>query len=441
MRQLWIFAVLLLALPVFAQDEDMDTKQLFFTHTQASGNRYIEGSSTFPNVQVLDVALDFPAQTVIAATGVDSADVLFYATGINSAGDIGLQEVVLRDGILEKLDDMTNQMSESSVFAMQVEGGNYEPIWSGGREFNFFGASSLSHLVPVAERAYLAVGDNGDLIYFTLSETGEVTENRLSLNLQPDARIVKSNISDLYAVYANATNQRYVHGIMGDSVEGYQLIIFSIVDDALNIVAETALTGDAVYEGLSSLWADLDSDGIDEIITTVSDSRVGSRLRAYKLTEDNQLIAFDGEAIGQPGRWQHQLAVAPFGTNGETELVEVRTPHIGGIVRFYQLRDERLEIIASLQGYTSHVIGSRNLDLAVAGDFNGDGLPEIVLPSQNRQRIAGIQRTEDNATVVWALPLDATLTSNLHAFTLPDGRLGLVAATDSARLRVWIPAQ
>ncbi|MEL7432903.1 MAG: hypothetical protein AAFN11_03050 [Chloroflexota bacterium] len=112
------------------------------------------------------------------------------------------------------------------------------------------------------------------------------------------------------------------------------------------------------------------------------------------------------------------------------------TPHIGGVVRFYQYQGDRLEIVAELSGYTSHVIGSRNLDMAVAGDFNGDGIPEIVLPSQDRMTIAGIQRTETGATVVWQLPLNAPVVTNLAAYETETG-LALATGLQSGVVRVW----
>jgi hypothetical protein len=213
--------------------------------------------------------------------------------------------------------------------------------------------------------------------------------------------------------------------------------VLDVQNDKFNIVTQIDLSGDAVYEGLSPIWADVDGDTMPDLITTVSDSRSGSRIRVYRMTYDGIREA-DGEAIGQGHRWQHQLAFAPFGPNGEMELVDVRTPHIGGIVRFYQFNGESMEVVTQLEGYTSHILGSRNLDMAVAGDFNGDGRPEIVLPSQDRSRIAGIQHNDNGAEVVWELPLDSTLSTNLSALNMPDGKLALAAGTSNGNLRVWL---
>jgi hypothetical protein len=78
--------------------------------------------------------------------------------------------------------------------------------------------------------------------------------------------------------------------------------------------------------------------------------------------------------------------------------------------------------------------------MAVAGDFNGDGQPEIVLPTQDRLYLAGLQHTASGIAEVWRLPLDAQLTTNLAAVTLPDNTMALAAGTADNRLRVWLSA-
>jgi hypothetical protein len=77
-------------------------------------------------------------------------------------------------------------------------------------------------------------------------------------------------------------------------------------------------------------------------------------------------------------------------------------------------------------GYTSHVINTRNLDMAVAGDFDGDGRVELLLPDQVRGQLGAIRHEGDGATVAWTLPVDGQVATNVAAVTLADG--GLAAA-------------
>ncbi|HKH76562.1 MAG TPA: hypothetical protein VKA51_06370 [Rubrobacteraceae bacterium] len=67
-------------------------------------------------------------------------------------------------------------------------------------------------------------------------------------------------------------------------------------------------------------------------------------------------------------RWQHLLAVGPFDQGGEVELATLRMHHAGGKIEFYRPDFEtgELEIAASVSGYTTHRIYSRNLDMARA---------------------------------------------------------------------------
>ena len=98
-----------------------------------------------------------------------------------------------------------------------------------------------------------------------------------------------------------------------------------------------------------------------------------------------------------------------------------------------------MKIVGAKPGYSSHVIGTRNLDMALAGDFDGDGQPEVVLPNQGRTKLGGIQRVGTGAAVSWEVPLEGILATNLAAVTLPEGDLILGAGLEGALLRIWAP--
>lgn len=132
-----------------------------------------------------------------------------------------------------------------------------------------------------------------------------------------------------------------------------------------------------------------------------------------------------------------QLAAAPFGPSGESEVVDVVTPHIGGTVEFYRLEDDILRVVAKVPGFRTHAIGSRNLDMAVAGDFDGDGRIEILVPSQGMDEIGAIRRTEEGAEVAWTLPIDGKVSTNLAAVSSDSGGLTLGVGRNDGVLLVW----
>ena len=95
--------------------------------------------------------------------------------------------------------------------------------------------------------------------------------------------------------------------------------------------------------------------------------------------------------------------------------------------------------VAQVPSYTSHVIRTRNLDMAVAGDFDGDGHIELLLPNQARTELGAIRRSGDGAEVAWTLPVDGLVSTNLAGVTLADGNLAVGVGRDDGTLRLWLP--
>ena len=147
----------------------------------------------------------------------------------------------------------------------------------------------------------------------------------------------------------------------------------------------------------------------------------------------------DGPAVGRGKRWRHQLTAGPFGPAGEIEVVDVKTPHIGGVMEFFRFTGDSLQLAAALPSVTTHAIGSRNLDQTVAGDFNGDGQPEVLALDEARRALVAVQRDNDGAAQVWRLDAAADVVSNFAPVELLDGGLAMAVGTADARLRIWLP--
>ena len=250
--------------------------------------------------------------------------------------------------------------------------------------------SSLdSHVVPnldgAAPFSVPAVYEDGTLLY--VADTGDLVvvaddrSQRFAVDALPDGRIVVG-ASGRALVLTEPTN-RYGHAVLGDEVEAAGFVVFDAGSGT--VTASRTLDAPAVFEAVVPMWADVDDDDVDEIVLTVSDPDGGARIVVYE--EDGSLLA-EGPPIGRGFRWRHLIAVGPFGPGGETEIAVVRTPHIGGVLEMYRLQDEGLVIVDSLAGpFGSHALRSRNLDMAVAGDFDRDGQPEIVLPGADRRSV------------------------------------------------------
>lgn len=85
------------------------------------------------------------------------------------------------------------------------------------------------------------------------------------------------------------------------------------------------------------------------------------------------------------------------------------------------------------------MIGTRNLDMAVAGDFDGSGRSTLLLPNQARTELGAIQNTEAGASVAWVLPVAGTIVTNVAATTLVGDRLAIAIGREDRVVRIWQP--
>lgn len=371
-----------------------------------------------PDVEAIDVPLEGEPAWVVSAP----------------MGDASVWAVVMDDGLVQAF-----RVSGRTVESIEISPGRLPPgtppllmVKDGVASIvtvDSDEASELTHPVPLDNQQDFAFLDTDGAMQL-VTDTDSVS---LGINALPDARIVQDEAGRLLLL-TDATS-RYAHGVVGDLIEGGSVSIVEI-GQGTNGASTIALPNDKVIEGIMPIWADLNGDGEREIIVTLSDAKDGAQVVAF--SENGQLAA-SGPAVGRGGRWRHQLAVAPFGTNGELELVDVLTPHIGGIVEFYRMEGDDLRIVAQVGGFTSHVIGSRNLDMAAAGDFDGDGNVEVLLPNQSRTELGAIRRTQDGAESVWTVPLDGKLVTNVSAVEMGNGSIAVGVGMSSGKLRLWLP--
>ncbi len=394
-----------------------------YTYTRADGNRFIDGTGSFPDVELTTISLEDRPLWIVGGL---VNDIPMWVVALVNGSVQAVQPLGEGDAVTAMAIEI-GQLPPGQPPLAAYDGENLPQLVLAGEDMARF-----THPVPVADGALAYVAENGDLV---LWRDGDELD-RAALNLQPDARVVV-NEAGLIGTYANASNTRYVHAIMGDDLEGFELVVLDPADDTLTEISRVMLPGEQVFEGISPFWADVDSDGTDDLVTTVSDSANGALIRAYRV--DGTELA-SSNAIGLGFRWRHQLAFGPFGRSGTMQIVDVRTPHIGGIVEFFDLRDGELPVGISQIGYTSHVINSPNLDMGVAGDFDGDGLPEVVVTNQSRDTIAAVTNGGLSVDEMWTLPLDGALITNLAALQLADGSLALAAGTNTSTLHIWAPA-
>ncbi|MBT3330248.1 MAG: hypothetical protein HN394_01970, partial [Rhodospirillaceae bacterium] len=94
-------------------------------------------------------------------------------------------------------------------------------------------------------------------------------------------------------------------------------------------------------------------------------------------------------------------AIADFDGDGRVEIALVVTPHIGGILKMYELRGRRLVEEWSRDGFSNHAMGSRIQAMAAVVDW-GKG-PVLYLPDAHLHGIRQVYFAEDGYRVQ-ALP-------------------------------------
>jgi hypothetical protein len=372
-----------------------------FTFVRATGNRYVEGAGRVPEVDPVDVSLPAEARWVVAA--LDRSD-----------------ETVVVASVL----------TDGKVRAFRVDGcevGPVEPFSSYGQGPPLLvvdeGASRLARTGSVFSHPTPIPG--GSIV---VNNDGRITlpGGKLAVSAHADARIVTEG----RLAYFLGPPTNYDHGALGDRVEGQQV---TIVDPE----TRENWTLDPPYgviEGLSPILTEI--AGELDVLVTASDEERGASLALLRDdgSEGGTVVA-TSDPVGEPFGWRHQIAVAPFGPDGEIEIASVRRPHAAAEAEFHRLEGDRLARTASLGSYPSHEFGSRNLDRAAAGDFDGDGRPELLVPAPETGVLAGLRRTDDGVAEVWRVDAGAPLSSNVAATRGPEGVV--LAVGTPGGLRIW----
>jgi len=216
----------------------------------------------------------------------------------------------------------------------------------------------------------------------TITETPNIL-TQLANNYEqlPEQQIAISLDGKVYAQYAMPTD-RYRHGILGDRVEGGQLVV--VVD---SIFYELTLEEQYVFEDIRPQLYDVDGDDELEFITLRTHTALGGGIAIYKIINE-QLVEWANVAeIGRSNRWLNVVAIHDLDADGAVELAWIETPHIGGTLKVTKITAGTLDVIAETAQYSNHVIGERNLCLSALTEQAGQKI--IYVPNQNRNRIVG----------------------------------------------------
>lgn len=236
----------------------------------------------------------------------------------------------------------------------------------------------------------------------------------------PDGRVAMAGTGDIRRAWYGRPTGRYGHGVLGDAIEGGSLV----VEDASGRRFEHVLPDTHVFEDITPRIADLDGDGRNEIVAIRSSRRRGAAL-AILGQRDGDLRLLDATPeIGRPNRWLNVAGIGDYRGDGRRIVAWVETPHIGGTLKMAAFRGEKLERVGrDMAGFSNHVIGSRELAMSASGDFTGDGIHDVALPSADRRSIVIVSGDERISVALPGRAVAIAAASRKPVILLEDGRL------------------
>lgn len=242
----------------------------------------------------------------------------------------------------------------------------------------------------------------------------------------PDGKIAVASSGDIRQAWYARPTDRYGHAVLGDAIEAGSLI----VETADGKRSEHILDPSYVFEDITPRVIDLDLDGTNEVVTIRSSLDRGAAIAIYGIADGALVeLAASGE-IGRSNRWLNIAGIADYGGSGFPAIAWIETPHIGGIFRMGLYQSRRFEAFSlSYNGFSNHFIGSRELGLSATGDFNDDGVPDIAIPSADRNSMVLVSRSDPKT-----IPLPGRVG---HAVAVVGGRI--VTADTDGRLIVIKP--
>ncbi len=199
----------------------------------------------------------------------------------------------------------------------------------------------------------------------------------------PDGEVDQLEFGDIRATWYEQPTTRYAHGILGDSIEAGALVVEAENGELKRFV----LPENQVFEDRTPRLVALDGFGKNHVVTLLSEQQNGASIAIFGLVEDELQLIAQTPYVGRANRWRNIAGIADYDGDGNIEIAEVVTPHIGGTLKFWTWQKGALTLTAEDYGFSNHFIGSRAQELSASEDFDGDGVTDLVVPSDNRRTL------------------------------------------------------
>ncbi len=200
----------------------------------------------------------------------------------------------------------------------------------------------------------------------------------------PDGKIaVPETEQDIAEAWYREPTTRYKHAVLGDDIEAGSLV----VETPRGVRFTYRLPKTEVFEDITPRLADLDQDGTTEVITILSAQGEGASVAVFGLVGNALIKKAQTAFIGRSNRWLNIAGIADFTGSRDLEIAIVETPHLAGLLKFYQLRGGQFRNSVAIPGLSNHQIGSRELRLSAVAKVDNNQQQDLILPSLDRRTL------------------------------------------------------
>ena len=195
-----------------------------------------------------------------------------------------------------------------------------------------------------------------------------------------DGKMARGDRTIRAAWFSDAT-QRYRHFALGADYEPAALVVSTADHRAIKFT----LPDDSVFEDREPRIVDI--DGVDMVMAVRTYLKKGAALALLTVNKNKLEIVTETPPIGAPFKWLNPIGPANFVGDGILQIALVRTPHLDGELQLWTPRNGEMIQTFAIEDVCNHALRSPFMKLHAIADFNGDGVPDLAVPTQDRNFI------------------------------------------------------
>jgi FG-GAP-like repeat len=260
-----------------------------------------------------------------------------------------------------------------------------------------------------------------------------------SPNRTPDGALPHSLVADapdgsaglIGSVWVADPVQRLGDGPLGPVSAGAL-----IVRDQSNTLRRLDLPIDQGFVDLAPKLADFDGDKAPEIVVVKGQIGLGVSLLVVQLAADGFHIAAETPVNGGPGAWMKLAGIADFNGDSQLDLAVVTDPGPEGRLELFTYIRGYLQPLMTAADVSNHAPGLTVAEMSLAGDFDGDQVADLAIPSADRLQLRVISFRTGQPFDIQRISLPAAIVTEILAVPNEQGLPTLVMGLADSTLAI-----